>query len=83
MPVSFGNFDYGVQDDGMHVHVAVAVHVRKIQAGSAEFFELSGDFIEKFPSRAPAKKIPQSGPGRVGWESSHFFRQRAGFPMGA
>jgi len=38
----------------------------------AEFFELSGDFIEKVLSRAPAKKILQAGPGRVGWKSSIF-----------
>ncbi len=56
----------------MHVQVAVAVHVRKIQAGSAEFFELSGDFIEKLLSRVPAKKIPQAGPGRVRRKSSIF-----------
>jgi len=56
----------------MHVQVAVAVHVRKDQAGLAEFFELSGDFIEKLLPRAWAKKILQTGPGRVGWESSVF-----------
>jgi hypothetical protein len=38
----------------------------------AEFFELSGDFIVKVPSRAAAKKIPQAGPGRAGWKSSIF-----------
>jgi hypothetical protein len=38
----------------------------------AEFFELSGDFIEKVLSRAAGKKIPQAGPSRAGWESSIF-----------
>ena len=56
----------------MYVQVAVAVHVGKIQAGLAEFFELSGDFIEEVLSRVRAKKIPQAGPGRVGRKSSIF-----------
>jgi hypothetical protein len=53
----------------MHVQVAVAVHVRKIQAGPAEFFELGGDFIEKLISCAARKKILEAGHGRVGLES--------------
>jgi hypothetical protein len=63
----------------MHVQVAVAVHVRKIQAGLAEFFELSGDFIKEVLSRVRAKKIPQAGPGRVGRKSSIFARNVRNF----
>jgi hypothetical protein len=59
----------------MHVQVAVAVHVRKIQAGPAEFFELGGDFIEKLLSGVRAKKVAQAGAGRVGWKSSIFVYQ--------
>jgi hypothetical protein len=56
----------------MHVHVAVAVHVRKTESRFVESFKLRVDFTEQFLPGSPGKKISQTGQGRVGRKRSIF-----------